>query len=117
MCLRCGSGKHMGECDVRCLHCHSEEHSCTDRRCPKWKDENEICQVKAEKNVSFFQARKIWESEKKQNTAANGTGGVSFATVAQKENTTEVAKIEALETKVEKLTELVTSLVETIKKL
>ena len=67
--------------------------------------------------MSFFQARKIWESEKKQNTAANGTGGVSFATVAQKENTTEVAKIEALETKVEKLTELVTSLVETIKKL
>ena len=117
-CLKCGEEKHVGrECDMKCLHCGSTSHSCGNRVCEKWVEENEICKVKADRGVSFFQAKKIWETEKKRAGVANVTGGtVTFATATQKPSHNN-QKLTELEGKVEKLTDLVSALIDKINQL
>ena len=33
LCLRCGMGKHDGECDAKCINCKKDGHSCLSRDC------------------------------------------------------------------------------------
>ena len=122
-CLRCGSDRHSGGCDAKCLHCGTSDHSCTNKKCPKWTEESEICKIKAERDVSFYQARQIWTKEKNANSRQRNVAGEApmFSTVTHKNLAPETktnyeTNLKYLK-KVEKLTDLVTSLVDKISQL
>jgi len=60
VCHRCG-GKHTEEnCNnaAKCINC-SGPHGASSRECPVWLREKEVQRVKAEKNISFPEARQI----------------------------------------------------------
>lgn len=60
-CARCGSSNHdAGVCDSnapRCVNCEGT-HSADSKDCPKWQLEREVQKVKAEKGISFYEARR-----------------------------------------------------------
>ena len=61
-CLRCGEGKHSGDCDEKCLSCSQLGHSCLSRKCEVWQREKDICALKVEREIPFGQARKLYEN-------------------------------------------------------
>ena len=65
VCLRCGGRQHdqATPCEAFCLHCEKAGHSCTDHKCERWLFEKKICKVRAEKGLSFLEAKKICERE------------------------------------------------------
>lgn len=79
-CARCGStGHEHGDCHnpEKCVNCGST-HSAFSKTCPKWQLEKRVQQVKAEKGISFVEARKFITSE----TAPKTTLTTSFASVS-----------------------------------
>lgn len=61
VCLNCGGGRHDGACEPRCVNCKQAGHSCHSRDCPVWLKEKEICTLKVERDVSYAQARNLYE--------------------------------------------------------
>ena len=61
VCMTCGKEKHDGDCSPKCVNCDQEGHSCRSRDCPAWKKEKQICELKVEREVSYAQARDIYE--------------------------------------------------------
>ena len=58
-CERCGQDKHDGsQCDAVCTNCKGQ-HSASSRACPRWIQESAIQKVRAEKNISFVEAKKL----------------------------------------------------------
>ena len=61
-CRKCGAIDHsVASCTSnieKCANCDGP-HQANDRRCPRYKQEAEICRVKANKNISFQEARRI----------------------------------------------------------
>ncbi|GFW71700.1 uncharacterized protein TNCV_219141 [Trichonephila clavipes] len=61
-CSRCASVGHSStDCSLeqKCVNC-SQPHSPTDSKlCPKWKTEKEIQTIKTNRNISYFEARKL----------------------------------------------------------
>ena len=66
-CVRCGD---MGHADIdcnkaeHCVNC-SGDHAASSKTCPKWQLEQKVQQVKAEKNISFIEARKMVTAQMK----------------------------------------------------
>ena len=61
LCARCGLEQHEGkECgrSPKCVNC-KQSHPATSRDCPEWQTESEIQRVKAERQVSFHEARQL----------------------------------------------------------
>ena len=59
---------------LHCIDCKSP-HSTFSRECPAWREEKEILSINYNNNVSFSEARKLFEQRKK-------TSGPSYAAVA-----------------------------------
>ena len=70
LCSKCTSPDHLrDQCDADKLHCINckGEHEATNRKCPRYLREVEICKITAEYGVSFSKAREIQEeSERRQ---------------------------------------------------
>ena len=43
--------------EPKCVNCHGK-HTLNDRACPKWKEEKEIERIKAEKGISYTEAKR-----------------------------------------------------------
>ena len=50
-----------------CVNC-SGDHAASSKTCPKWQLEQKVQQVKAEKNISFIEARKMVAAQMKFTT-------------------------------------------------
>ncbi|GFV27719.1 uncharacterized protein TNCV_4169411 [Trichonephila clavipes] len=60
-CSRCASVGHSStDCTLepKCVNC-TQSHPSDSKVCPKWKLENQIGEIKTNKNVSYFEARKL----------------------------------------------------------
>ena len=62
VCHKCGQTEHEGECQngLKCVNC-SENHPASSKSCPVFKKEQAIQQLRAEKGVSFPEARRLFE--------------------------------------------------------
>ena len=113
LCLRCGMGKHDGECDAKCINCKKDGHSCLSRDCEAWKKEKEICRIKTEQEISYPQARKQYEREcVSTNPARSFASVVRSPSVApgNQEQDDIHRKVEKLEEKVGKMVDLLRQL-------
>ena len=66
-CANCGQvGHNSSDCheQPKCCNC-SGTHSASSKECPKWVLEKKVLQIKAEKGISFVEARRIATSETK----------------------------------------------------
>lgn len=78
VCARCATPGHDAtDCTSphKCANC-SGDHSAFSKECPAWIKEKNIQQIRAEKGVSFLEARQMVQSQ------SGAKGGRSFATVA-----------------------------------
>ena len=78
VCARCATPGHDAtDCTSphKCTNC-SGDHSAFSKECPSWIKEKNIQQIRAEKGVSFLEARKMVQSQ------AGAKAGRSFATAA-----------------------------------
>jgi len=86
-CARCGQTGHNGDCsnEVKCPNC-SGAHTAFSKECPKWILERKIQGIKAERGISYFEARKIVTAESEgrsslgSHTAAAVVGSKSVPT-------------------------------------
>ena len=79
----------------KCISCKGD-HSASSRECPKWKLEKMVQQIKAERGISFLDARKAVLSEQSANTSSKTAASVvsSATTITSKvtkKNTTSVS--------------------------
>jgi len=69
-CARCGETGHDDtQCQKveHCVNCNGD-HPASSKACPKWKLEQRVQQIRAEKSVSFIEARKLATAEQKPST-------------------------------------------------
>lgn len=59
-CTKCGSHEEHTECSNFCINCHGD-HPSKYKKCEKFLAEKEIIKIKTNKNISFPEARKIFE--------------------------------------------------------
>ena len=61
VCTKCGQEDHTDsqECknEAKCIYCQGK-HASNDKECPKWKEEKEIQRIKAERGISYTEAKK-----------------------------------------------------------
>ena len=61
VCTKCGQEDHTDsqECknEAKCANCRGK-HASNDKECPKWKEEKEIQRIKAERGISYTEAKK-----------------------------------------------------------
>ena len=111
VCLTCGENRHDGTCQPKCVNCKQTGHSCRSRECPVWIKEKEICELKVEKDLSYAQARNLYD--KTHQTPLTRT----YASVvhAQAENNssdvTLCDRVEKLEAKLDKMLSLLDKLI------
>lgn len=62
-----------GKCDANafCKKCKSSEHSLASRSCPEYRKENDIQKMKVDYNLSYSEARRMYESNCRPNSYAN----------------------------------------------
>ena len=66
-CQKCGEAPHEGsDCTSpkSCLNCGSADHLVSSSQCPVWKDEKQVCEVKAKTGLSYPEARRQVKAEK-----------------------------------------------------
>ena len=66
-CPKCGKAPHEGsECSSpkSCLNCGSTEHLVSSSQCPVWREEKQVCEVKAKSGLSYPEARRQVKAEK-----------------------------------------------------
>jgi hypothetical protein len=79
-CPKCGEGFHGDEeCQkpLKCINC-SGDHPAFYKSCPTWQKEKEICRIKATRNISYPEARKVVIG-----TAQNSTSKPSYAAITK----------------------------------
>ena len=90
VCAKCGkSDHHDGDCreQPHCVNC-SGNHPAFSKECPEWIKQREIMQIKAERGMSFGDAKQFYLQQSKQVTtsyhgASAKRSGVSYASVAK----------------------------------
>ena len=80
VCHKCGETEHDGVCQtgLKCVNC-TENHPASSKDCPVFKKEQAIQQIRAERGVSFPEARRLFE----QNNPSAQTGR-SYSAVVKK---------------------------------
>ena len=113
VCLKCGQGKHEGECATKCIHCSSESHTCLSRVCTKWQKEKAICEIKVKEDISYAQARRVYESRHKRPTVPSYAAAISAPppTAATPHEVQLQERVNTLEKKVDEMLNLLTKLV------
>ena len=71
ICHRCGSDEHEGFDCQEAPHCHNckGSHMASSKECPIWIREAEICKIKTTKNISFPEARKLFNASTSTSTS------------------------------------------------
>ena len=86
VCGRCAEAGHkFTDCTndtSECANCH-QDHQSNSRICSFWKKEKEILKIKYTENVSFFEARSLFETRNK--IVENNNSNLSYANVARPE--------------------------------
>jgi len=94
-CARCGGiGHDYEECQKteHCVNCGGN-HAASSKSCPKWKLEQRVQQIRAEKNISFIDARKLAFAEQK--TLAQSTlASIVSSRVQPRESKSESKSVE-----------------------
>ena len=94
ICHRCGSDEHEGFDCKEAPHCHNCKgaHMASSKECPIWIREAEICKIKTTKNISFAEARKLFNATTStptiQKTYSATVKSVSTRTVSCQTHTT-----------------------------
>lgn len=84
VCAKCGQEGHEDtscQAPLHCVNC-SGSHAAFSKDCPTWVKQRDITQVKCEKNVSFFEARKIVEQRATNSAGPTGAPGAKRAGVS-----------------------------------
>lgn len=113
-CRRCSEPFHGEQCEKeeKCVNC-KENHSALSNQCSKYVEEVKINKIKVDKNISYWEARKLVDAERKQDYAEQiKTATVNKYEEAAKKREEEFKatmeeyekKIKSLEKAVEKLT-------------
>ena len=78
MCLDCGKEKHEGgACQKTCVNCGLSGHSCMSRKeCGEWRKAKEICTIKTDLDISYGQAKQMYESRNRVPTSQPFSGVV-----------------------------------------
>ena len=114
VCLNCGQTPHEGECMPRCISCQSTDHGCQSHDCETWQKEKEICRIKVEEEVSFSQARKLYDDHHEPPVLRNYAGTVRTPHITGRQEDEELkGKVEKLEKKVDEMVTLLKTLMET----
>jgi len=78
-CARCGETAHDDtQCQKaeHCVNCDGN-HAASSKACPKWKLEQRVQQIRAEKNLSFIESRKLVVAEQQQSSQTSLASVVS----------------------------------------
>ena len=110
-CLNCGEDKHEGDCQAKCINCGQVGHSCKSKDCPAWEKEQEICQIKAERDISYPQARAEYEKKHRPTTAKTFADTVRTPSASPQHDGVH-QKVAGLEKKVDMLLDLLGRLLE-----
>ncbi|XP_048255092.1 uncharacterized protein LOC125381696 [Haliotis rufescens] len=64
VCQRCGDGHDSTGCtaDIKCSNCNGK-HLASSKLCPVWQKQSKIIRLKHEQNISFFEAKKVIDSQ------------------------------------------------------
>ena len=90
VCAKCGKDDHHDtECreQPHCINC-SGNHPAFSKECPEWIKQRDIMQIKAERSISFSDAKQLYLQQSNQVTtsyqaASTIRSGVSYASVAK----------------------------------
>ncbi|GFW52422.1 putative RNA-directed DNA polymerase from transposon BS [Trichonephila clavipes] len=91
-CSRCAAVGHSStDCTLepKCINC-SQIHTADSKLCPKWKTEKEIQTIKTNRNISYFEARKLIAPQFSQTYAQVATPSIATSTTQTDENITKV---------------------------
>ncbi|GFX24849.1 RNA-binding protein 34 [Trichonephila clavipes] len=89
-CSRCAAVGHSStDCTLepKCINC-SQIHTADSKLCPKWKTEKEIQTIKTNKNISYFEARKLIAPQFSQTYAQVAKPSIATSTTQTDENIT-----------------------------
>jgi hypothetical protein len=84
VCHRCGSDEHEGFDCKEAPHCHNCKgaHMASSKECPIWIREAEICKIKTTKNISFPEARKLFNASTSTTSTTTKTYSATVKTVS-----------------------------------
>lgn len=88
ICGHCGKDKHLDDTNNRCdreAYCHccdSKQHAASSRKCPTYLKENDIQKLRTDRNISYPEAKKMWETANGSNSYANITARSTVQTSA-----------------------------------
>ncbi|GFU79513.1 uncharacterized protein TNCV_2915731 [Trichonephila clavipes] len=91
-CSRCAAVGHSStDCTLepKCINC-SQIHTADSKLCPKWKTEKEIQTIKTNRNISYFEARKLIAPQFSQTYAQVAKPSIATSTTQTDENITKV---------------------------
>ncbi|GFU35911.1 uncharacterized protein TNCV_4030221 [Trichonephila clavipes] len=91
-CSRCAAVGHSStDCTLepKCINC-SQIHTADSKLCPKWKTEKEIQTIKTNRNISYFEARKLIAPQFSQTYAQVAQHSIATSTTQTDENITKV---------------------------
>ncbi|GFT69241.1 RNase H domain-containing protein [Trichonephila clavipes] len=91
-CSRCAAVGHSStDCTLepKCINC-SQIHTADSKLCPKWKTEKEIQTIKTNKNISYFEARKLIAPQFSQTYAQVAKPSIATSSTQTDENITKV---------------------------
>ena len=110
VCLTCGDDRHDGDCQPKCVNCNQPGHSCRSRECPVWIKEKEICVLKVEKDLSYAQARNMYEQTHQTQMARTYASVVHTPADNHGSDVTLCDRVEKLEAKLDKMLSLLDKL-------
>ncbi|GFX64628.1 putative RNA-directed DNA polymerase from transposon BS [Trichonephila clavipes] len=91
-CSRCAAVGHSStDCTLepKCINC-SQIHTADSKLCPKWKTEKEIQTIKTNRNISYFEARKLIAPQFSQTYTQVAKPSIATSTTQTDENITKV---------------------------
>ncbi|GFV09916.1 RNA-directed DNA polymerase from mobile element jockey [Trichonephila clavipes] len=91
-CSRCAAVGHSStDCTLepKCINC-SQIHTTDSKFCPKWKTEKEVQTIKTNRNISYFEARKLIAPQFSQTYAQVAKPSIATSTTQTDENVTKV---------------------------
>ena len=110
VCLTCGEDRHDGACQPKCVNCKQPGHSCRSRECPVWIKEKEICVLKVEKDLSYAQARNLYDQTHQPQMTRTYASVVHTPAETPNRDVTLCDRVEKLEAKLDKMLSLLDKL-------
>ncbi|GFW19379.1 putative RNA-directed DNA polymerase from transposon BS [Trichonephila clavipes] len=89
MCAAVGHSSTDCTLEPKCINC-SQIHTADSKLCPKWKTEKEIQTIKTNKNISYFEARKLIAPQFSQTYSQVAKPSIATSTTQTDENITKV---------------------------